>query len=295
MSGSSSQWQRMPRKQPKVQKYVAVCAFLLPQPRVAVANCDRRSRSPTTSTRQSDSESDASSQAHLFKQLETVRRKWDAAAPRWVPHITLIPPFVVPDEVQVKHEVGSLTQEERGERSRDRDPHETGSSILQTISRRIADALSEIQPHTVRLDDVGSFKLRKYWNVHLRPKSKEPSQPGPMTTNNGRDEFIAMQDVLARALPELITDKRPFSPHASLGQARTKEELEELMRLGRGLTGQADDTVDDAAEPERCLECSVSEVTLLAKPQGRPGPYDVWATIDLGRGRGAEGGSASPA
>lgn len=284
----------MPRKQPKVQKYVAVCACLLPQPRSGVSHRDRSSGSPTTSTRPNDSESDASSQAHLFKQLETVRRKWDAAAPRWVPHITLIPPFVVPDEVQVKHEVGSLTQEGAGERSRDQDPHEAASSILRTISQRIADALSEVQPHTVRLDDMGSFKLRKYWNVHLRPHSKDPSQPGPTTTNNGRDEFIAMQDVLARALPDLVTDERPFSPHASLGQARTKEELEELMRLGRGLTGQADEAIEDSAEPKRCLECSVSEVTLLAKPQGKPGPYDVWATIDIGLGRGGEGGSERP-
>lgn len=255
---------------------------------------DRSSGSPTTSTRPNDSESDASSQVQLFKQLETVRRKWDAAAPRWVPHITLIPPFVVPDEGQVKHEVGSLTQEERSERSRGQDPHDAASSILQSISQRIADALSEIQPHTVRLDDVGSFKLRKYWNVHLRPQSKEASQSGPTTTDNGRDEFTAMQNVLARALPELVTDNRPFAPHASLGQARTKEELAELMRLGRGLTGQADEAIENSAEPKRCLECSVSEVTLLAKPQGKPGPYDVWATIDIGLGRGAEGGSERP-
>lgn len=176
----------------------------------------------------------------VYGDIQKVRQQWDDAFSRWIPHVTLVPPFVVEDAAGLDRSCVSIARVCKHHRSQ-------------------------------RLDfrQVGTFKLSRYTNVHLKPISRRSHQ-----------DLSALQSELQHAVVDLTSldgqskgrrrrgQDRPFSPHISLGQARNDEQLEELKKLG----GNA---------ASRGVEAVVKSIALLAKPKGRSGEYDVWKEFNL--------------
>lgn len=320
-----------PPRQPKHKhtSYVAVVAFLLPRPA---------------------DEGVTPAVSHRVGKLDEIRQKWDAAATRWVPHITLIPPFVVPFEQEEEEEDGrqqlvpstdstTTTTTTAGNAATTSPPgprHEAAYAALRQLTERIQAALAAaaVPRHRLVLDDVGVFKLSRYWNVHLRPRGlhdgdKEARSSAASTpAEEGRHAFVEMQRVLQEALPETkeaerggnagrergrggrggrggggrAHRERPFSPHASLGQAYHKKQLEELKALGLELCAPHEEgSLDEAlagltlgkereaaggrvedGPAARGIDVEVASIALMAKPKGREGAYDVFSTIEIG-------------
>lgn len=311
--------------------YVAVVAFLLPRP-VEIA-----STSPALASK--------------LERLDAIRKKWDAAEPRWVPHLTLIPPFIVPFEVNRHGGSSQADKDANGVSGSAADAtgttvlartlpgpsHAAAYAALHQLTERIQQAVAAVPRHRLVLDDVGIFKLSKYSNVHLRPRPRQRVSEEDGLSAPGAEQgwFIEMQKLIQDALPETRQAERgssrgrgqsrgtgrdpgrvgggrgkqdrPFAPHASLGQAHSEAQLEELKALGFQLCtalcapGQVNRSEAGSAEgptngtiavmPEqedgkdvRCgcgIDVEVTRIALMAKPQGREGPYDVFSEITI--------------
>lgn len=219
------------------EQHVCVVAFLLAKP-----------------------ESAKEGQQKLLNSLDEIRRECDSAWERWVPHITLVPPFF-----------------RRGDRQ-----HEMAQRLRY---------VTEMTPvHSIFLDDVGVFPLKRYSNVHLRPS---PSGASASTLPSFVDLQHHLQETVADVLkqnPDISDGRqrsrttrqppgrdrgRPFAPHCSLGQAHTKEGLEAMVQRGRNLCQSA------MASSEPGLHLSVDRVCLMSKPQDRSGAYDIVAELGL--------------
>lgn len=213
-----------------------------------------------------------------------MRDKWDAAADRWVPHVTLIPPFRVPLSL-------TATTRDSAQQAETQMPSSSATWDLVEVSRRIESVLSHCQKYRLALDDVDVFKLHRYWNVHLRPSTSSGD-------NASRTSFLNMQTRLADALNDVNQDAarggnqnrhrhsaKPFAPHASLGQAHDAGQLEHLKALAHGICAAAKTSHLDPSSggsEGQSLEFDVDPVALMVKPQSRKGPYDIWKQLELG-------------
>lgn len=164
-----------------------------------------------------------------IRHLQDVRERWDQAYARWLPHITLIPPFTIPAVSEVVHEsavpesaTSAIGKDEANESQDMPRAPQTQSMILndqhpvrqfrksltqqepnsisqlkqflEKISTTLSRICSNFSPHTLKLDDVGTFKLRDYTNVHLRPSS-EHKHVGA----GGDLQIVLLQKALAEA------------------------------------------------------------------------------------------------
>lgn len=185
----------------------------------------------------------SSPREELYEDIQSIRQQWDDAFSRWIPHVTLVAPFVVDDEAG-----------------------------LDRNCEAIAGICNAHQRHDLDFGQVGRFKLNRYTNVHLKPMSRESHQA-----------LSALQSELRHAIGHAHAargqsngpqgrrrhhQERPFSPHISLGQARSDQQLERLEKLGDRATS-------------RGVVVTVGSIALLAKPQNRSGEYDVWREFDL--------------
>ncbi|PWN29158.1 hypothetical protein BDZ90DRAFT_140401 [Jaminaea rosea] len=311
--------------------YIAVVAFLLPRP------AEIASTSPALASK--------------LEKLDAIRKKWDAAEPRWVPHLTLIPPFIVPFEVDGHGGSSEVDKDANGVSGCAADvtgttvlaktlpgpSHAAAHTALHQLTERIQQAVAAVPRHRLVLDDVGIFKLSKYSNVHLRPRPRQRVSEEDGLSAPGAEQgwFIEMQRLIQDALPETRQagrgssrgrgqsrgtsrdpgrvgggrgkQDRPFAPHASLGQAHSEAQLEELKALGFELCtalaapgegdrsdvgtveGPANGTVAVISEETedkdvRCgcgIDIEVTKIALMAKPQGREGRYDVFSEITI--------------
>ncbi|KAJ9118624.1 hypothetical protein QFC22_003844 [Naganishia vaughanmartiniae] len=170
--------------------------------------------------------------------LQQLRQRWDQAYPRWVPHVTLIPPFVVPqqDEPQgagtsVQMNTFQPPEEKRAEEkeqqgvtvfapqpstteasSQDAAPPlpefaqysprvittaQDVSSALNGLSETLTRVCAETPVFKFHLNDVGTFKLREYTNVHLRPR---------LGTTSGEESLLTtLHTRLVIDLPAYVT------------------------------------------------------------------------------------------
>ncbi|PWN90580.1 hypothetical protein FA10DRAFT_267030 [Acaromyces ingoldii] len=234
----------------------------------------------------------------LQKQLEAIqaiRTKHDAAYVRWEPHLTLLPPFIVPfisvaaaatttTTTTTKIAAGAEAEEEAeaGEtesvkdndgKAGNQEPHRT----LLELSKRIAQVLEEFDSDAVtgkrertdlELDQAGSFPLRYHHSVHLCPS--------PSAT--GRQTLRSIQSALEAALPETVTHARgsrkrkkkgtsdDYKPHLTIGQAQGRDELDALKALGRQVL-----SADGG-----CVRVPMDRIQLMCKPVSRSGPYDIF-------------------
>ncbi|KAJ9101107.1 hypothetical protein QFC21_003325 [Naganishia friedmannii] len=166
--------------------------------------------------------------------LQQLRERWDQAYPRWIPHVTLVPPFVVPEREQLQgagSAIGldnsspkeqSRTEEGKQEATQvdvlkpsgETSTQDTalypptpadralpvltargGSSALDNLSKIVTSICVTMPEFKLHLNDVGTFKLREYTNVHLRP------QPG--TTKDS--SLTKLHSKLVDDLPTYVT------------------------------------------------------------------------------------------
>ncbi|KAI5450508.1 hypothetical protein NCC49_002965 [Naganishia albida] len=158
-----------------------------------------------------------------IQHLQKVREQWDQAYPKWLPHVTLIPPFNIPpssggggralipeapegSSIQTKDlsPARTDTPSNRSPTSKYRRPTAVPIDQLKeslcTISSTISQTCGAFPAHTLTLNDVGTFKLREYTNVHLRPRPLPPAaqENGPRPET----ESVQLQKALADAFAQ---------------------------------------------------------------------------------------------
>ncbi|KAF1954702.1 hypothetical protein CC80DRAFT_493490 [Byssothecium circinans] len=125
--------------------------------------------------------------------IEAIRREHDKHFKRWPPHINLIYPFLAsPSEPQVDLAQGSESP-----------------ALKQDIQRRIKEAVRHVEPFHLSLsaDPPGIFS---------HSKRSKTVWLGP-STHLVRE----LQAVLQNEFSECDADKRPYTPHLSIGQAHS--------------------------------------------------------------------------
>ena len=101
---------------------------------------------------------------HRFAALQNIRHSYDAAYTRWLPHITLIPPFIIKPPASKEHSSSASSSP-----AVSTDLPAWLSQTLQDLSQRLVDVCKRHSAHNLRLCEVHSFRLRAYTNMHLRP------------------------------------------------------------------------------------------------------------------------------
>lgn len=189
--------------------------------------------------------------AQRFQQLQRIRHTYDAAYTRWLPHITLVPPFPI-EATDVPDDAASGVPI-------------TLAHTLQGLSVDVAEACARHTPHMLRLNETGVFRLRRYENIHLRPDAASVAP------------FLALQRDVQRASAAYIPPgkRRPgrFVPHASLGQAYTSEDKADLVQVA---------TRDLGLEHGGLTVC-VDGIQVMYKPSQERGAYTLWRTLPLPR------------
>ena len=193
--------------------------------------------------------------AQRMQQMQRIRHTYDAAYTRWLPHITLVPPFAVPPP-----------DADAGE---DAEPAAPGGAppwlarALDALSDDTARACAQHARHRLALTEIGVFRLRRYENVHLRPSA---SSAPPL---------LALQRDIQRAaaphLPARGRRRERFVPHASLGQAYSAED-----RAAIELEAVRDCRLHDGG-----ISVAVDHVQVMYKPSGARGPYTLYREAAL--------------
>ncbi|SJX64323.1 uncharacterized protein SRS1_14971 [Sporisorium reilianum f. sp. reilianum] len=200
-----------------------------------------------------------------FEELQTLRRRHDRAFDRWLPHITLVPPFTLPSsssDARSRGDLDGLVQ--------------LHADQLAQIARAAAEVCSRHSSHQLRLDHVSTFPLRKYTNVHLRPAptnfhdKRTPASSAPSNTSSHR--IVELQADLADAITPLVSSsgvrrRETFKPHVSVGQATTPKATWQLCT--------------SAGSAAAGLLCDVHRVQLMLKPKGFAGMYRVHEELAL--------------
>lgn len=201
-----------------------------------------------------------------FRKLQRIRHTYDAAYTRWLPHMTLVPPFIMQPP---RDTLGDAPQ-----------PHQVPPWLAQALDALSADlrgACSKHTPHTVTLCETHLFPLRKYRNVHLRPDRA-----------SGAPLLALQRDVADAAAPHMPTVPRRrerFVPHASLGQAYTPEDRADMVFEAERFLGSTDHTRGGApgaaAAAPHGLATLVDRVQVMYKLSQQKGPYMTWAELPL--------------
>ncbi|EPQ31460.1 uncharacterized protein PFL1_00795 [Pseudozyma flocculosa PF-1] len=121
-----------------------------------------------------------------FDRLQEVRRVHDQAFDRWLPHITLIPPFFISGNEQFLTSVDEAGKAQEPDDASANDDDGI-SKTLTELSSRLETACRQHEQHHLLVDQVSSFKLRAYTNIHLRP-GRTRLQPSAATP--GEDEVV---------------------------------------------------------------------------------------------------------
>ncbi|KAJ9474246.1 hypothetical protein PHBOTO_004324 [Pseudozyma hubeiensis] len=151
-----------------------------------------------------------------FETLQALRRRHDRAFSNWLPHITLIPPFIltVPDAAS-----DSETQ-----------PIESlHSDKLSSLIDAIREVCRHHPSHSLLLDQVSTFPLRTNTNVHLRPyptnftDRSAPTSSRREMHDNDSTRIVTLHSHLSTSLHPLLTSSdirsntrnQVFKPHVS--------------------------------------------------------------------------------
>jgi 2'-5' RNA ligase len=256
---------------------------------------------------------DATCDPDKLRNVQRIREQHDAAYSRWVPHITLIPPFSISrkrrsqhqgEEEEEEHRAGQPPEEaeqgDEGEQQQQEEERPGIRDLLDQLSDVLRDVAGRHERMELALDEIGRFPLRQYTNIHLRP-SRGASASASF------HELLAMQTDLHESMPWRHLSERGgprrskpkskpkrgghprrrryqqrFEPHLSLAQTTSVDATE---RIEADITS----TIIDGGS-ERGLRVSLGRVHLLAKPARQSGPYGVWAVQDLAeRGHSSNG------
>lgn len=183
-----------------------------------------------------------------YTRLQEIRQQYDDAYSRWVPHITLIPPFLV------------------------------DADRLDSIAASMTRVCARHDAHEVDFGRVGQFKLRRYTNVHLGANGGSGKKGDDAGGLAALSELQADLDDTIGSSPSTQSRRggssnkqqpsdRAFTPHISLGQAYTQYQIDAISKAALKKVGS--------------LTLHVNGITLMSKPQSRSGPYDVWSEVSL--------------
>lgn len=200
-------------------------------------------------------------QKQVVDQIQEIRRRYDRAYSRWPPHLTLVPPFIAPFVTT------SLADSHLGDAAEQQIRlHETLEQVCTTIEA----VCRKIDQHTLTLDEVGHFPLKRYKTLHLRPSA---------TAND--DAFLRLQSELETALPQAVSNARSqgksretYKPHLTLGQS-SNDKVNTQLHQQASQVFKVDGRVD---EPFRV---KVDKIQLMVKPVDRTGPYDIYRDFSL--------------
>ncbi|UZJ52544.1 hypothetical protein CBS101457_001864 [Exobasidium rhododendri] len=217
-----------------------------------------------------------------IERIQAVRQKFDQAYSRWEPHVTLIPPFLIPFAPSESNTGSSSSSTNSGRLNRDaagsiseEDTSTSRSPLTETldeISSIVQVVCSQQHFVSITFDEVDHFPLRHYSTFHLRPSDSVDST-----------QFLRFQKELELAVPraqENLRFKRKqqrnaYKPHLTLGQAKNARVNRELSHLAaKILPTQAGSTSDP-------FKVKVDKIQLLVKPVNRSGPYDIYQEFNL--------------
>jgi 2'-5' RNA ligase len=208
-------------------------------------------------------------QAKIIDKIQEIRRRFDQAYRRWEPHLTLISPFIVPFSTPL---VGDQSFETKSEEE-PKEQHTLLRDTLDQLCRTIQAVCLNTDQHTLTLDEVGHFALKRYDTLHLRP-----------STEANNDTFLQLQSKLEAALPLTQSNARSkrgqareaYKPHLTLGQS--SESKVEVSQQLKQMASQLLKAQNDVDEPFRI---KVDKIQLMVKPVNRSGPYDVYREFIL--------------
>lgn len=230
-----------------------------------------------------------------YEELQKLRQRHDQAFVRWLPHITLIPPFTLTAPPQVD------------------DLNESSSDELDAVVQRHEPRLSEIAQaalevckghaaHSLLLDQVSTFPLRKYTNVHLRPYPTNFEDKGTRSAaaqSQVRDEDVSsrrivnLQKNLDHAVGPLLrpdtayatessakpTRRTVFKPHVSVGQSTSPKATWQLCNSAERMLNGGQGQPENVQRPG--ILCRVDHVQLMVKRKGQEGPYRIHQELSL--------------
>ncbi|KAJ1034838.1 hypothetical protein NDA13_001092 [Ustilago tritici] len=229
---------------------------------------------------------------YRFEKIQKIRRRYDQAFNRWLPHITLIPPFKLSPASSSNDEPPASLE----------DLLSLHEQKLSQIAQAALEVCNRHQAHTSLLDQVSTFPLRKYKNVHLRPyptnfkdkgtepasySSAEPAQD-ETTADDAEDysshRILQLQKELANAVePHKTKDRRSsvYKPHVSVGQSTSPKATWQLFtKAERVLRAHS---APQPAENRPGLLCNVDCVQLMVKQKGYKGPYQIHRELPLSK------------
>lgn len=139
--------------------------------------------------------------------------------------------------------------------------------------------------HSLLLDQVSTFPLRSYTNVHLRPYPTNfqdrgtRAAPSGMSTEHSSKGIVDLQKDLEEAVSALLAEgtskasrKNVFKPHASVGQTTS-------LKATWQLCTNAEKVLQYDGGPG--LLCTVDRIQLMTKPKGDKGPYSIHTELPL--------------
>lgn len=230
-----------------------------------------------------------------LEKVQEIRRHFDDAYRRWEPHVTIIPPFLIPFW-DTKASTNKVERDQENHSNEDlsstrltseqiRDPFRTLNALsdrMEAVCGEIRDLHTKASPVRISFDSVNYFGLRKYKTFHLRP-NEEGKETQVLQT---------LQSKLANAMPEVYEFSRnakqrqaphdqSYTPHLTLGQAGNDKKEYELLH--------AIDALDPVRTPDKRLHrrlrsplnVPLNAIQLLFKPTHRSGPYDVYREFPL--------------
>jgi 2'-5' RNA ligase len=143
--------------------------------------------------------------------------------------------------------------------------------VKQGIYDRIRSVTKDIQPINVRLSAVGTFHHSKRSNtVWLDPSSST-------------EALKILHTALQNEFSECNADQRPFTPHLSVGQAKSDKDAQNLGdEIKKSILNHLSTESSNAeAEIEAALEWHVDQIYVIER-KGYHGRFKIVGTIKLG-------------
>lgn len=202
-----------------------------------------------------------------YDAVQRLRSQHDAAFARWVPHVTLVPPFDLPlarQSAAESHSPSSFDSNAAKAAVASSSIDEVASA-RSLIKQKLQGSLSQHSPFRLEFADHDRFNLRSYTNLHLRPAHN--------SSNSGRKELTNLHACIQTALDGIVTpERRAYQPHLTIGQASSKDGMELVASSVKALS-----------ESNGPLTMHVKSVALMGKRKEDKGAYQVWEVVKLGQ------------
>lgn len=206
--------------------------------------------------------------------------------------MTLIPPFTLPEPTRSHTAALDSLSETTLEALVAR--HEDELSQLVGLATEVCNRHAS---HQLRLDQVSTFPLRQYTNVHIRPyptnfqdKRTRPLSSRLASTSSDADlssrRVVDLQQGLSDAITPWLRSEggrskrnNVFKPHVSVGQSTSPKATWQLCTAAENMLGLREARATGAQAAG--LLCNVDRVQLMIKPKGADGPYHVYKELSL--------------